>query len=61
MLKPIFPFFTPVTDRIIHIHLSFLLPYLPTIEGNPIAPVVGFLLAGLMLVGLGAGMFFPWR
>ena len=52
MVCTIFPFFTPVTDRIIHIHLSFLLPYLPTIEGNPIAPVVGFLLADLMLVGL---------
>lgn len=52
MVCTIFPFFTPVTDRIIHIHLGFLLPYLPTIEGNPIAPVAGFLLAGLMLVGL---------
>jgi hypothetical protein len=52
MVCTIFPFFTPVTDRIIHIHLSFLLPYLPTIEGNPIAPVVGFFLAGLILVGL---------
>ena len=44
--------FTPVTDRIIHIYIKFLVPYLPTIEGNPVAPVIGFLLADVILIGL---------
>lgn len=52
MVCTIFPMFTPVTDRIIHIYLKSAVPYLPTIEGNPIAPVVGFLLADLILIGL---------
>ena len=52
MVCTIFPFFTPVTDRIIHIHLPSILPYLYTIEGTPQAPVVGFLLADLILVAL---------
>lgn len=52
MICTIFPMFTPVTDRIIHIYLKSFVPYLPTIEGNPIAPVVGFLLANLILIGL---------
>ena len=52
MLCTVFPMFTPVTDRIIHIYIKSFVPYLPTIEGQPIAPVVGFLLADLILIGL---------
>ena len=52
MLCTLFPMFTPVTDRIIHIYFKSFVAYLPTIDGNPIAPVVGFVLADLMLIGL---------
>lgn len=52
MICTVFPFFTPVTDRIIHNYIPSLLVYLPTLEGYPIAPVAGFLLADLILVGL---------
>ncbi len=58
MICTIFPMFTPVTDRIIHIYIKSFVPYLPTIEGNPIAPVVGFLLADLILIGLS---IWDWR
>ncbi|MDH4092843.1 MAG: hypothetical protein OEV74_14265 [Cyclobacteriaceae bacterium] len=58
MVCTIFPMFTPVTDRIIHIYFPSLLQYLPTIEGNPIAPVVGFLMADLILIGLS---IWDWR
>lgn len=46
------PMLTPATDRIIHIYFPSLIPYLPTIEGSPIAPVVGFILADVLLIGL---------
>jgi hypothetical protein len=52
MICTVFPFFTPVTDRIIHIYLPSILSFLPTMEGNPIAPVAGFLMADLILLGL---------
>jgi len=52
------PMITPATDRIIHIYFPSLVPYLPTIEGNPIAPVVGFILADLVLIGL---IIWDWR
>ena len=52
MICTVFPMVTPATDRIIGFHFPLLYPYLPTIEGNPIAPVAGFLLADLILVGL---------
>lgn len=52
MICTVFPFFTPVTDRIIHNYFPSLLSYLPTLEGDPIAPVAGFLMADLILIGL---------
>jgi hypothetical protein len=52
MICTIFPMFTPVTDRIIGFHFLSIFPYLYTIEGNPILPVVGFLMADLILVAL---------
>lgn len=58
MLCTIFPFFTPVTDRIQHIYFPSTVQYLPTIEGSPIAPVVGFLIADLILIGLS---IWDWR
>ncbi len=58
MICTIFPMVTPATDRIIGFHFPSLYPYLPTIEGNPIAPVVGFLIADLILVGL---CIWDWR
>lgn len=58
MLCTIFPMFTPATDRIIFIFIKPAVPYLYTIEGNPIAPVVGFFMADLLLVGL---CIWDWR
>ena len=58
MICTVFPMFTPVTDRIIHIYLPAVLSYLPRIEGNPIAPTAGFLLADLILIGLS---IWDWR
>ncbi|MEZ4902493.1 MAG: hypothetical protein R2822_12450 [Spirosomataceae bacterium] len=52
MVCTIFPMFTPITDRIISIHFPNILPYFPTIEGTPIVPLAGFLLADLMLISL---------
>jgi len=52
MICTIFPMVTPATDRIIGFHFQSIIPNLYTIEGNPILPVVGFLLADLILVGL---------
>ena len=52
MICTVFPMFTPITDRIIGIYFPSLLSYFYTIEGNPIAPVAGFLMADLLLIGL---------
>jgi hypothetical protein len=52
MICTAFPLFTPITDRIIFIYFPSWLNYLPTIEQNPIAPVVGFAMADLILIGL---------
>ncbi len=52
MISTAFPMFTPITDRIQYIYFPSTVPYLPTIEGNPIAPVVGFALADLLAVSL---------
>lgn len=58
MICTTLPMLTPATDRIIHIYFPSLVPYLPTIEGNPIAPVVGFILADLILIGL---IIWDWK
>lgn len=49
---------TPFTDRLINIYVPSLHPYLPTIEGNPMAPAVGFLMADLILIGF---CIWDWR
>lgn len=43
---------TPITDRITHIYFPSFVPYLPTIEGNPIAPIVGFVIVDILLLVL---------
>ena len=58
MISTAFPMFTPITDRIQYIYFPSTVPYLPTIEGNPIAPVVGFALADLLLLAL---CIWDWR
>jgi hypothetical protein len=58
MLSTAFPLFTPITDRIIHIFFPSWLKLAPTLDGRPIAPVFGFVLADLLLVGL---CIWDWR
>jgi hypothetical protein len=52
MLATVFPMFTPVTDRILFIYFPSVVPYLPVMAGQPNAPIAGFLLADVMLIGL---------
>ncbi len=52
MICTVFPMFTPVTDRIIYTYFPSLLAYAPTIEGNPIVPFFGFLMADGLLIWL---------
>jgi hypothetical protein len=52
MICTAFPMFTPITDRIISFFLPGIVPYLPMINNRPIRPVVGFLMADILLVGL---------
>lgn len=58
MLCTIFPLFTPVTDRIIGRHVPSLVPLVPRIDGAPIVPVAGFVLADAILIGL---WVWDWR
>jgi len=58
MICTAFPLFTPITDRIIFIFFPPVVPYLPTIEGNPIAPIIGFVMADVLLFGL---CIWDWR
>ena len=58
MICTIFPLFTPVTDRIIGRHLPSIVPLVPRIDGVPVVPVAGFLLADALLVALWA---WDWR
>jgi hypothetical protein len=58
MVCTLFPMITPVTDRIHHIYFPSTIGWLPTIEGNPVVPVVGFALADLLLVIL---CIWDWR
>ena len=58
MLCTVLPIVTPVTDRLIGRHWQSLIGVLPRIEGNPILPVAGFVLADLLLVAL---VVWDWR
>ncbi|MCP1381632.1 hypothetical protein [Runella salmonicolor] len=52
MICTAFPMFTPITDRIIGNYIPSLVAYVPTIDRMPVVPVIGFLMADLILVGL---------
>lgn len=52
MICTAFPMFTPITDRIIGNYFPSLAAYVPTIDTMPVVPVIGFLMADLMLVRL---------
>jgi len=52
MVCTVFPLFTPVTDRLIGAHLPALVQLVPRMDGAPILPVVGFVLADVLLIGL---------
>jgi hypothetical protein len=58
MLSTAFPMVTPITDRIIHIFFPSWLRLAPTLDGRPIAPVFGFVLVDLLLIGL---IIWDWR
>jgi hypothetical protein len=57
MVCTVFPFFTPITDRIIAIHFRGLMPYLPSVDG-PVVQSAGLSLAALILAGLS---IWDWR
>lgn len=52
MIGTLFPLFTPVTDRLIGRYAPSVVPMVPAIDGAPIVPVAGFLLADVMLLAL---------
>jgi len=58
MVSTVFPFVTPATDRIIHIYFPSVVPQFYAIEGTPMVPIAGFLMADLILVGL---IIWDWR
>jgi len=58
MIATIFPLFTPVTDRLIGRYVPSMIPVVPRIEGSPILPFAGFLLADILLAGLA---IWDWR
>jgi hypothetical protein len=58
MIATIFPLFTPVTDRLIARYVPSIIPVVPRIDGSPILPFAGFLLADVLLAGLA---IWDWR
>jgi hypothetical protein len=58
MVCTIFPLFTPVTDRLIGAHIPSIVPLVPRIDGAPILPVAGFILADVTLLALS---IWDWR
>lgn len=58
MLCTVFPLFTPVTDRLIAVHYPPLIALVPRMEGAPVLPVAGFVLADVILAGLA---LWDWR
>lgn len=58
MLCTVFPLFTPVTDRLIGPYLPSVIPLVPRIDGSPVLPAAGFLLADAILVAL---CVWDWR
>jgi len=58
MVSTLFPFFTPVTDRLIGRFVPSIVPLVPRIGGSPIVQCAGFLLADALLVALAV---WDWR
>jgi hypothetical protein len=58
MIASLFPFLTPVTDRLIGRFMPSLIELVPTIGGAPVVGVIGFILADAMLAGLA---IWDWR
>ncbi|HEX4998023.1 MAG TPA: hypothetical protein VFY29_07350 [Terriglobia bacterium] len=58
MIATVFPLFTPVTDRLIGRYVPSIAPLVPRIDGSPVLPFAGFLLADAMLIGL---TLWDWR
>lgn len=58
MVCTVFPLVTPVSDRLIAGHAPALVGLMPRIEGSPILPAAGFVLADLLLLGLAV---WDWR
>jgi hypothetical protein len=58
MVCTLFPLFTPVTDRLIAFHFPPLRGLMPQIDGGPVVPFAGFVLADAMLVAL---VIWDWR
>jgi hypothetical protein len=58
MVCTVLPMFTPVTDRLIAVHLSSVIGWLPRIGGSAVLPVVGFAAADLILLALS---WWDWR
>ena len=52
MIASVFPLFTPVTDRLIGRYLPSIVPLVPRVDGSPVVPAAGFLLADVILIGL---------
>jgi hypothetical protein len=52
MMATLFPFVTPVTDRLIGRFAPSLIEMVPAIGGSPVVGVVGFLLVDAILVAL---------
>lgn len=52
MVCTIFPMFTPLTDRIIYKYVQPMVEIAPTLEGVPVVPFFGFLLADFLVIGL---------
>jgi hypothetical protein len=52
MIATLFPFVTPVTDRLIGRFFPSLIDLVPAIGGSPVVGVVGFLLADAVLAAL---------
>jgi uncharacterized membrane protein YozB (DUF420 family) len=52
MIASVFPLFTPVTDRLIGRYLPSIVPLVPRVDGSPVVPAAGFLLADVILIAL---------
>ena len=52
MVATVFPFLTPVTDRIIHIYFPSTLKFFPALMGQANVPLFGFLLADVIVLAL---------